>query len=251
MRHSFFFTVIFLLCVAPVYSQQLSAKEVIKKAEDKTRGVKSSKSSMTISTVRPKWTRDMTLKSWSLGNDFSLSLITSPSKDKGITFLKRKKEIWNWVPSIERTIKLPPSMMSQSWMGTDLTNDDMVRESSNVTDYKHKFLADRAIDGNKCYQIEMIPKEDAPVIWEKVIVFVDKNNFVQRRAEMYDEDLELVTLIKSSAIKKMGNKEIATKMEYIPMDKKGHKTVMTINSIVFDEPMNEDFFTIQNMKRIK
>ena len=178
-------------------------------------------------------------------------LITSPAKDKGITFLKRQKEVWNWVPSIERVVKLPPSMMSQSWMGTDMTNDDLVRESSNVTDFDHALKGEKEIDGAMCYKIEMIPHDDADIVWDKVIMFIDKDKLITRRAETYDEDGDLVNVTKSSNIKVMDGKEIATKMEFIPMDKEGHKTVVEINSIQFDVPIDDSFFTIQNMKKVK
>lgn len=246
---------IFFMCVVfsnTLQSQtNLTPKEIIQKAEAKSKGVTSAQSIMKISTIRPKWTREMTLKSWSKGDDFSLMLIQTPQKDKGITFLKRQKEVWNWVPSIERVVKLPPSMMSQSWMGTDLTNDDLVKESSTVKDYNHKLLEDKMIDGHLCYQIELTPKEDAAVIWDKIIAFVDKKNFVQRRAEMYDEDGELVNVMRNYNVQTVDGRELATTMEFIPMDKEGHKTVIEILSIEFDKPISDGIFTIQNMKKAK
>ena len=105
-----------------------TAEDIIRQAEEKTRGKESAYMEMTIQTVRPKWSRTMSLRSWGQGNDLSLMVLTAPAKDAGTAFLKRKKEVWNWVPSIERSIKMPPSMMSQSWMGTDMSNDDLVRE---------------------------------------------------------------------------------------------------------------------------
>ncbi|MEZ4721054.1 MAG: outer membrane lipoprotein-sorting protein [Flavobacteriales bacterium] len=114
-----------LLPMASAFSQ--SAEEIIRKAEEKMRGKESAYMEMTIEIIRPKWTRSMSLKSWSKGNDYSLMVLTQPAKDAGTAFLKRHKEVWNWVPSIERSIKMPPSMMSQSWMGTDMSNDDLVR----------------------------------------------------------------------------------------------------------------------------
>ena len=123
-------------------AQTPTATEILQKADEKTRGSESAYSEMTITTVRPKWTREMAMKSWAKGNDYSLILITSPARDKGTAFLKRKKEVWNWVPNIERSIKMPPSMMMQSWMGTDFTNDDLVRESSTVDDYDSEVVGD-------------------------------------------------------------------------------------------------------------
>lgn len=232
-------------------AQNFTPKEIIQKAEEKTRGIKSAYSEMTITTVRKKWSREMSMKSWSKGNDFSLILITAPSKDAGTATLKRYKEVWSWMPSIERTIKMPPSMMGQSWMGTDLTNDDLVRESSNITDYTHSLLKDTLINSKLCYQIELIPKVDAAVVWGKVILFIDKVDFIQLRTEMYDEDEYLVSVMNASDIKLLEGIKMATKLEFIPMEKEGQKTIMKINKMNFDIEISESFFTTQNMKRIK
>lgn len=227
-----------------------TAQEIIQKAEDKMRSG-SLYAEMSITTVRPKWSRTMSMKTWSKGTDFSIVLITAPAKEKGTVFLKRYKEAWNWVPSIQRSIKLPPSMMSQSWMGTDFTNEDMIQESSNVRDYKHKILKDSTIEGRKVWKIELIPYEETAVVWGKVIVFIDKVDYIQLRSEMYDEDGDLVNTMKASNIKEMGGKILATKMEMIPEDKNGHKTILEYSMIEFDKPIEEQFFSVQNMKRLK
>jgi outer membrane lipoprotein-sorting protein len=227
------------------------ATEIIRKADEKLRGKKTAYSEMTITTVRPKWSREMKMKSWSKGSDYSLILITHPAREKGMTFLKREKELWNWVPSIERTIKLPPSMLMQSWMGTDLTNDDLVKESSSVNDYTHKMLSDSTILGRKCWKLELTPKPEAPVVWGKIIVFIDQTDYIQLRSEFYDEDEYLVNLMNASKIQLMGGQKIATKLEMVPVEKKGQKTIMQIDNIVFDQPISEDFFTTRNMKKVK
>jgi hypothetical protein len=235
---------------AAVPEQTLTPKEIIRKAEAKTRGVTSSYSEMTITTVRKRWSREMSMKSWGLGDDFSLIVITKPTKDKGTATLKRHKEVWSWMPSIERIIKLPPSMMGQSWMGTDLTNDDLVKESSTVTDYTHKLLKDTTIQGKLCYKIQLTPKEDVAVVWGRIVTCVDKVDFIQLRSEMYDEDDFLVNVMNSSSIKVMDGVKMATKMEFVPVEKEGQKTVMQFDSLKFDIPIKESFFTTQNMKRI-
>jgi outer membrane lipoprotein-sorting protein len=227
------------------------AIDIIRKSEENIRGINSAHSEMTIEIVRPKWTREMTLKSWSLGDELSLIVVTEPARDRGTAFLKRGKEVWNWVPSIERTIKLPPSMMSQSWMGTDFIYDDLVRESSNIKDYTHSLLPEETINGLACHQIELIPKPEAPVVWGKVILFIDMEHFIQMRAEMYDEDGYLINTINSSEIKEMGNRTVATRMELVPEEKEGHKTVMHMRNMEFDISIEESFFTQQNMKRIQ
>ena len=142
---------------------ELEARDIIQKAEDKTRG-SSSFSEMTMTIVRPTWTREVGIKSWSKGNEYSLILITSPARVKGAAFLKRDREIWNWQPTIDRVIKMPPSMMMQSWMGSDFTNDDLVKESSILEDYSHQLLGKENIDGRTSYKIELITNEDATVV---------------------------------------------------------------------------------------
>jgi len=132
-------TILMLACLQGLHAQGLSAKEIIQRTDEKSRGL-SSLGTMTMTITRPDWTRTITMKTWSKSREYSLVLITAPAKDKGQVFLKLKTEMWNWVPSIDKTIKIPPSMMLQSWMGSDFTNDDLVKQSSIVVDYTHKSL---------------------------------------------------------------------------------------------------------------
>ena len=140
---------IFLVNIQGLFSQGLSADEIIKKADDKNRGL-SSQGTLTMTVIRPDWTRTITMNSWSKGKDYSMVIITAPAKDKGQVFLKIKTEMWNWVPSIDKTIKLPPSMMLQSWMGSDFTNDDLVKQSSLVVDYTHKLIGAEKVRDQEC-----------------------------------------------------------------------------------------------------
>lgn len=136
-------------------------------------------------------------------------------------------------------------------MGTDMSNDDLVRESSSVRDYTHKISGDSIIDGRKCWKIELIPKPDAPVVWGKLVAFVDQKDYVQLKSEQYDEDGYLVNVMNSSDVKEMDGVIMATKLELIPVEKEGQKTVMTIDKIKFNEKYEDSFFTVQNMKRIR
>ncbi len=241
----------FLFLPLSMLSQELTAKQIIEKADAIMKGTNSTTSVMKITTERPKWSRDMTVKSWSLGDDLSMMLITDPPKDKGAAYLMKKKEVWNWVPSIDRTIKMPPSMMMQSWMGTDLTNDDLVKQSSIVTDYVHTIIGEITIDGRLCYQIQLIPKEEAAVVWGKIIVAVDKTDFFQLRVEYYDEDEDLVNVLTASDVREMGGRKLPTRLEVTPMDKKGQKTIIQYISLEFNTGIDESFFSVQNMKRLK
>lgn len=230
--------------------QAQTALEIVKKADEKMRG-ESAKTEMEIKIVRPTWERTMNMVSWSKGTELSMVLLTAPAKDKGTVFLKRYKEIYNWLPSIERSIKMPPSMMMQSWMGTDLTNDDLVKESSILEDYNHSIVSTETIDGRECWKIKLVPKPNAPVVWGMIYSWIDKKDFIQMKTEFYDEDEYLVNTMVAGDIKTMGGKVIATRVEVIPADKPGQKTVMTTKSIQFDIPIEESFFSTQNMKKVK
>lgn len=227
------------------------ARTILKTSEEKRRGISSSKAEMTMTIIRPKWTRTMAMKAWSKGEDYSLILVTSPARDKGSATLKRQKEVWSWNPRIERTIKLPPSMMSQSWMGSDLTNDDLVREVSLVTDYDSRILDTESIEGRTCWKIELIPHEDVAVVWGKVIMFIDQKDYLQLRTEFYDEDSYLINIMQASQIKEMGGRPFAAKLELIPQEEEGHKTILEYQSLSFDIPIDENYFSVQNLKRIK
>jgi len=183
--------VAFLSISASVFSQDLTAKQIIVKADDLQRG-KTNKGEMSMTIIRPKWSRTIKMKMWSIGHDYSMTYITSPAKDKGQVFLKRKNEMWNWVPTISRMIKIPPSMMLQNWMGSNITNDDMVRQSSIADDYDAKIIGEETHDGILCYKIELTPKEDATVVWGKVIKLISKKEFWQLKTEYFDEDNELI-----------------------------------------------------------
>jgi outer membrane lipoprotein-sorting protein len=239
-----------MLSAGATFAQDLTAKEIITKADQKVRG-KTSQGTMKMTIIRPSWTREMTLKSWSKGTEYSLILVTAPARDKGTGFLKREKEIWNWQPTIDRVIKLPPSMMMQSWLGSDFTNDDLVRESSIIEDYTHRLLGTEKIDGRDSYKIELIPKEDAPVVWGKLLVWIDKTDFIQMKTEFYDEDGYLVNTMLGKNIKMMDGRMMASLLEVIPEEEDGHKTQVEYLDIKFDEDIPESFFSVQNMKRVK
>ena len=241
-------TAIILMMAIPSFGQ--TAKEIIKMADDKMQGV-SNKSVMKMTIIRPTWKREITMKGWALGREYSLILITAPARDKGSAFLKRDNEMWNWQPSIDRVIKLPPSMLLQSWMGSDFTNDDLVKESSVVNDYDQTIEQDTAINGMECYKIKMIPHEDAAVVWGKVVVYIDKVNINQLLVYYYDEDDFLVNTMVLSKIQEMGGRIIPTHLEMIPADEPENRTVIDYLDMEFDLKISESFFSLQNMKRIR
>ena len=252
LRTAFFALILVTLSISqPVTSQSaLSAEEIIKKADEKVRG-KTNHSIMEMEIVRPTWKRNISFRAWGRGLDYSMTYITSPAKDKGQVFMKRKTEMWNWMPTIGRMIKIPASMMSQGWMGSDYTNDDILKESSMVVDYNHNLVAEEKVEGFDCYKIEMIPKEEAAVIWGKVHKWITKDEFIQIKSEYFDEDDDLVKSDFGYDFKVMDGRLIPTRIEIVPADEEGKKTVLYLTEIQFDIDLPESYFSQQNMKRIR
>lgn len=252
MKNILLLTILMTSCYSIQIKAQenITAAEIIKMADEKVRG-KTNTSVMEMEIIRPTWKRSVTMKSWGRGMEYSMTYITAPAKDKGQVFMKRVTEMWNWMPSIGRMIKIPASMMSQGWMGSDYTNDDILKESSIVVDYTHKISAEENIDGHDTYKIEMIPKEEAAVIWAKVYKWITKDEFIQIKSEYYDEDDDLVKSDHSYDFKIMDGRLIPTRIEILPADEEGKKTVIYIKETKFDIDLPESFFSQQQMKRIR
>jgi len=241
---------LFCFSVQTASADDLSAKEIVVKANDLLRG-KSSSATAVMKVIKPDWSREMTTKIWMLEPDYAMILITEPARDKGNVTLKREKEMWNWVPSIQRIIKIPPSMMMQPWMGSDFNNDDLVRESSIIEDYTQSLIGEEVIDGYDCYKVLLMPNPEAGVVWGKVIMWISKKGFLELKTEYYDEDENLVKYMTGSQVKEMGGRTIPSYWEMISVDKEGEKTVLEYKSMEFEIDIKPSFFSEQRMKRIR
>jgi outer membrane lipoprotein-sorting protein len=235
----------------PMLGQDLSPKKIVQKADEKFNGEKTSSSLMAMTIVRPTWERTIEFKNWTSGKEYALTLITAPAKDKGQSFLKRQNEMWSWNPTISRLIKLPPSMMSQGWMGSDYTNDDILKESSVVNDYDHTIIGEEELDGRMCYKIKLVAKEEAAVIWGHQIRWIDKKDFLFLKSELFDEDGYLVRTETGSEIKSMDGRLIPTRIELIPAEEEDQMTIIEIREIEFNREIKDSFFSQQNMKRVR
>lgn len=237
-----FATMSFLIAETP--------KEIVDKANQLLRA-NSSLSDVTMTVIKPDWSREMRMKIWALEPDYALILITEPVRDKGTVTLKRETEVWNWIPRVERVIKIPPSMMLQSWMGSDFTNDDLVRESSIVEDYTHSLLGEENLNDHLCYKIQLLPKPDAGVVWGKIIAWITKERYMELKAAYYDEDGTLIKSMTGSDIREMGGRVIPTHWEMVPHNKENQKTVLQYHDIDFNIDLDTSFFSQQNMKRVR
>lgn len=228
-------------------TQAQDPREILRLAEDNMRG-DASYTEMTMQSVRPRFTREVSMRAWSLGDDYSMILITAPARDKGTAFLRRGREIWNFLPSINRTVKMPPSMMSQSWMGSDFSNDDLVRGTSTVDDFTHRMLRTETINGMECFVIELIPKPEAPIVYSKVIYWVSKDLFLPVRVENFDEFGEIANTINFKDFRRMGGRTLPAVMEVIPGNRPGHRTILTTHLADFKIRLTPEFFHPEKFK---
>jgi len=250
MKHFFLLFMLITLFSFSHNDQQVDATEIVRKANDLMNG-RSNQSLATMTIVRPTWSRKVSMKTWSLGNDYYMILITAPAQDNGQVFLKRQNEMWNWMPGISRIIRIPPSMMGQNWMGSDFTNNDLVKANSIVDDYTHTLLGSETIGGYDCYKIQLEPKPDAAVVWDKIITWIAKDKYFMLKAEYYNEDGELVTRQTESDIKHFNDRDLPAKLVMTPVKEKGKQTILEFQQMIFNKPLKQDFFSQQNMKNIR
>lgn len=232
------------------HAQEPTAKEIVQTATDKLNG-KSSKGEMKMTIIRPEWSREISMKVWSLGTEYYMIYITAPARERGQVFLKRHEDMWNYMPNIDRMIKIPPSMMMQSWMGSDFTNNDLVKVSSMVEDYNHSIIGQDSLLEYDCWIIQFDPKPNAAVVWGKIEMWISKEEYYELKAKYYDEDGELVNKETMSDIEQMGDRRLPSHMEMVPVDEEGHKTVMDFIDMKFNVDLQPEFFSIQNMKRVR
>lgn len=238
-----------LLSAASVPAQepgQTEVERIVRKIDQLYRS-KTSYSELEMRVVTPQWERTMKMKAWSEGMKKTFIRILAPAKDRNVATLRLDNEMWNYLPNVNKVIKLPPSMMASSWMGSDFSNDDLVKESSMVEDYTYRIVNPEGADPGLIY-VEFTPKEDRPIVWARVITSVRKEDYLPVSEKYYDEKGALVRRLAFSGIKRFGGREIPAVMEMVPTGKEGHRTVITYLDIRFDEPLGEGVFTLRNLQ---
>lgn len=255
MKYLKFFILTFcLLAAAPLSvpaEELIDGKEIIRRMELLIRG-ETSVGIYEMSIKDPNWQRTLKLKVWeSRKENKTFIRILAPSKEEGIGTLKIELEMWNYLPRVERTIKIPPSMMMQPWMGSDFTNDDLVKQSSIVEDYSHTVIGKEKIDGFDSYQVEAIAKPDAPVVWGKILYWVRVGDFIPLRQEFYSEKGELIRVMSFKDIKEMGGRVLPTYWQMVPVKKKDRMTSLRIIEVEFDISLSEEIFSLRNLKRVR
>ena len=236
--------ILFLLASLTLLNAEQTAEQIIQKVDKNMRG-KNLYTQMKMSITSQGHTRSMVMRIWAEGNKKSFVKTIYPPRDRGITFLSLDNQMWQYIPKIERIIKIPPSMMLQKWMGSDITNDDIARRSSIVDDYDAKILQTQ---GN-IVTIELLPKEDAAVVWGKIISHIDTSNYTNTKDVFYDEEGIEVRTFTYENVKKYGDYFLPTYWKITPSDKKDGFTEITIEDVKYDTKISQQYFNKSALKR--
>jgi outer membrane lipoprotein-sorting protein len=240
-------TIVGIVLFIPFWAAALDANRLVEDSFNYVRG-KASVSTVDMTIQRPTWQRTMTIKAWTRGQKDSLFYIDAPPKDHGNGTLKKGREMWMFNPKINRVIKVPPSMMSQSWMGSDFSNNDLSKTDSLLADYIHSIIATESHEGKKVYVIKSMPKPDAPVIWGMQMLKV-REDLIWLSQEFFDEDLQPVKAMTTLEIMMLGGKLYPKVWRMQKVDEKGKFTQLRYTSLEFKTKLPDNVFTLANLRR--
>jgi outer membrane lipoprotein-sorting protein len=226
---------------------QESARDIIDRVDRIMRG-ESSYGVATMDVVTENWERSMTMEVWSLGTDYSLIRITAPNKEAGTATLKAGDDIWNYLPRVDRSIKIPASLMMGAWMGSHFTNDDLVKESRLVEDYDIEIDFEGERDGVEVWEFGLTPKPEAAVVWGRITYEVRKDDLMPVWARYYDEDDTLVRTMTFSDYRVMGGRLVPAAMDMLPEDKPNERTSIRYAEVEFDIEIDESFFSLRSLR---
>jgi outer membrane lipoprotein-sorting protein len=236
------------LPAAPTHPAEPDVKEIIRQVDQLYRA-EFSYSELEMGVVTPHWQRTLSMQAWTKGMKKTFIRITAPDKDKGMATLRIENEMWNYLPKTNKVIKIPPSMMMSSWMGSDFTNDDLVKEFSLFEDFSYELIPSEKGSEDTIF-INCIPREDLPVVWGNIVIAVRKKDHIPIWQKYYDEKGRLMRILNYSDIRKFGSRIIPATMEMIPQNKEGHKTVIHYLSLDFDKKIDEEVFSLRNLRAV-
>ena len=247
MTYAFLLSTLLLCVPAPAQKPPPDVETIIKHIDQLYRS-DTSHAEMEMHIVTPHWERTLAMTVWSKGMDKTFIRITAPKKEQGVATLRIGNEMWNYLPKTNKVMKIPPSMMMGSWMGSDFTNDDLVRESSMLDDYTYQFVTPEDAAPDHLY-VQLIPKEDSPIVWGKIVAAVQSSDYTPVWQRFYDEKGNLMRVMNFKEIKTFGDKTIPSLMEMLPQNKEGHKTVVRWVNATFDSDIDDKIFTRRNLQK--
>jgi len=234
------------LLATSALAEDRDATTIVKDAMDHWRGL-SSDTVMTMVIHRPDWERTMTMRGWTKGDDRSLVRVLEPKKDRGNGTLTDDNSMWSYSPKVNRVIKIPSSMMGQSWMGSDFSNKDIARADDIVDQYDHSILSSEVADGITIFEIESIPHEDAAVVWGREVLSI-RDDHVVTTHKFYDQDGELVKTLTSLEIDEMGGRVIAKRQRMSKVETPDEWTEIQVVSVDYEVELKDSLFTLSNLR---
>ena len=232
----------------PCFATQTPHAKKIIEIMDRLYRSDSSFAQVEMTIVNPNWERTIKMNIWAKGMKKTFIRILSPKKDKGIATLRVKNEMWNYLPKVDKTMRIPPSMMMQPWMGSDFTNDDLVKESTFLDDYNFELLESPKGE-EKYYFIKLIPKEKTASVWGKIIAKVRREDYIPIVEEYYDEHGKKMRQMLFSEVKVLGGKKIPSIITLESIVKKNHKTIIKYTKLNFDKGVDPTIFSLRNLRR--
>ena len=231
-----------LLLAGPALA--LDVEELVRDVEQQYMGA-SSRAQTTMQVSTSHWQRTLEMEAWSLDRDYFLVRIIEPAKERDVATLKRYREVWNYLPKVDRVIKVPPSMMGGSWMGSHITNDDLVKANHIEKDYHLRLIEETATH----FLVECLPKAEAAVVWGKIIYKISKTPRVPEQVDYYDEEMVRVREIHFDEVRLVGDRILPMRLTVLPLEKPDERTVLIYRELVFDLPLDETYFSLRNLKK--
>lgn len=223
------------------------ASEIMDKLDDLYRS-DSSHAVMTMTVKKPRGTRTLKMESWSKGEEKMLVVIREPAREAGTATLRTEEGLWNYLPRADRLMRIPSGLLSESWMGSHFSNDDLMRETSYEDDYEGKVEAGEH-DGEKVYRLTLTPKPDAPVVYSKLVFLVTRQNWVPLEAQYYDEG-EVVRKMVFSKVEEIGGRKLPTVLTLYPEEADGEEmTRMTYEKLEYDVEVSDKTFSRRGLRR--
>jgi len=246
MKRRYFVPFTALLLVASAAADEPDAASVVKDAINHWRGL-ASDSVMTMVIHRPDWERAMTMRAWTKGDDRSLVRVLEPKKDRGNGTLTDDNSMWSFSPKVNRVIKIPSSMMGQSWMGSDFSNKDVARADDIIDEYEHTMLSVEQVDDVTVYEIEAVPHEEAAVVWGREVLRIRADHVVLTH-RFFDQDGELVKTLTSLEIGEMGGRVIALRQRMSKEETPDEWTEIQVDSIDYEVELKDSLFTLSSLR---
>lgn len=250
MRHLLFLAIFATSWMpwSPQLANDVDGKEIIDRVDRMLRG-DSSHGKVEMKVVTKRWERTLEMEIWSQGTEKALIRILAPKKEEGTATLKVESDIWNYLPKIDRTIRIPSSMMMGSWMGSHFTNDDLVKDSRLIHDYRIELTYDGDREGTKVWEFALYPNPDAAVVWGKIAYQVRQEDLMPLWARYYGEDGQLRRTMTFHEFRKMGGRVVPAIMKLVPEDSPNEYTQMEYKSLEFNIDIPERTFSLAGLRR--